>query len=231
MRNSMKIAGVLVCVGAVSVMGAWMGGPLDAAAPKADAPKIDAPKRTAPTGAAKVGEKAPDFVLKDLDGKEHKLVDLKGKVVVLEWFNADCPVCRQVYANGTVKKTYDAMKGMGDKYVYIAVNSTSNVTEEQMIARSKALLAEHKDMTIPVLNDFGGKTGRAYGAKTTPHMFVIDEQGILRYQGAISDDQRGAKGDEATNYVINALTQMAAGETVAPDQTRSWGCSVKYPRN
>jgi hypothetical protein len=62
-------------------------------------------------------------------------------------------------------------------------------------------------------------------------MFVIDAEGILRYQGAISDDQRGAKGAEATNYVINALTQMAAGETVSPDQTRSWGCGVKYPRN
>ncbi|MHC4102825.1 MAG: thioredoxin domain-containing protein, partial [Planctomycetota bacterium] len=85
----------------------------------------------------------------------------------------------------------------------------------------------HK-IDAPVLIDRDGKVGHLYGAKRTPHLFVIDAEGVLRYQGAIDDDQRGDKGEKATNYVVQAVRQIVAGETVAPDITRSYGCTVKY---
>lgn len=179
----------------------------------------------APDAKAKVGEKAPAFELVDLDGKAHKLEDFKGKTLVLEWFNPGCPWCRKVYDDGVVKDTLAAMKKLGKDYVYVAVNSTANMAEDRVKTQSAEFLASH-EIKIPVLMDYSGAVGKAYGARTTPHMYVIDGEGVLRYQGAFAD-RKDMKG---MNYVIGALEQIASGATVAPDATEPWGCSVKYKK-
>ncbi len=175
----------------------------------------------------KVGAPAPAFMLADHNGKTHKLGDFKGKTVVLEWFNPACPYCVGVYQRGVVKQTLETMKGLGEDYVYIAVNSSADRSKDDVVTLSTEFLKTQR-IDIPVLIDYDGRMGKAYGAKTTPHMFVIDKDGILRYQGAFTDDPNFRKGDVAKNYVINALRQLAAGETVTPDQVKPWGCSVKY---
>jgi peroxiredoxin len=176
---------------------------------------------------AKIGEKAPAWKLTDLDGKTHELKDFKGKNVVLEWTNPDCPFIVAVYEKGVVKETLDAMKKMGDDFVYIAVNSTANKPMEEVKKINVDFLKKH-ETKLPVVMDYDGKVGKAYGAKRTPHMFVIDGEGVLRYHGAFTDDQGSRKAPNHTNYVLGALKQIAAGETVTPDHVREWGCTVKY---
>jgi peroxiredoxin len=177
---------------------------------------------------AEIGEKAPNFTLTDQSGKEHNLADLKGKTVVLEWTNCDCPYVRGVYSRKVVHDTMKAMKEMGEDYVYLTVNSTANISKDEVLERSAKFFKKH-DVKVPMLVDYDGEVGKMYGAKTTPHMYVIDAEGILRYNGAYTDDPRGRK-DEPTNYVLNALNQIRKGETVAPDYVKPWGCSVKYKR-
>jgi peroxiredoxin len=177
---------------------------------------------------AKVGEAAPAFTLKDTKGTEHKLSDYAGKTVIIEWFNPDCPFCEGVYKKGIVKKTIDEAKAVDPNVVYIAVNSTANKPEDEVVATSDKFLSDQKMTSIPVLMDYSGTTGRAYGAKTTPHMFIIDGKGTLVYAGALTEK---FDKEDSTNYVINAVKQMNAGETVTPSTTKSWGCSVKYASN
>jgi peroxiredoxin len=178
---------------------------------------------------AKVGEAAPAFTLKDTKGQTHNLSDFAGKIVVIEWFNNDCPYCVGVYEKGVVKKTLDQLKEIDAGIVYLAINSTANKPMEDVVLGSDEFLAKN-NINIPMLMDYDGKTGHAYGAKTTPHMFVIDDKGVLRYQGAFTDDSSAKKAD-ATNYVITAVQQIKAGETVSPDYVKSWGCSVKYAKS
>ena len=176
---------------------------------------------------AKVGEKAPAWTMTDLDGTSHQLKDFKGKHVVLEWTNPECPYIVGVYEKGVVKHTLEAMKEMGENFVYIAVNSTANKPKDEVMKINREFLKKNK-VTVPVVMDYSGEVGKAYGAKRTPHMFVIDDEGVLRYHGAFTDDAGSRKGIESTNYVLDALKQIAAGETVTPDHVREWGCSVKY---
>ena len=184
----------------------------------------------APKTAPEIGGPAPSFELKDLDGKTHKLSDFKGKNVVLEWYNPGCPYCKGIYESGVVTKTLEGMKAIKGDHVYIAVNSTGNMPEDQVADQSRRLLEKSGlDGKVPVLLDHDGTVGKAYGARTTPHMFVIDSKGVLRYAGAYTDDPL-RKNAEPTNYVLNALAQIAAGETVSPDQTDPWGCGVKYKK-
>lgn len=178
---------------------------------------------------AKIGEKAPAWKLTDLDGKTHELKDFKGKNIVLEWTNPDCPYIVGVYDKGVVKETLDGMKEMGENFVYIAVNSTANKPMEEVKKINVDFLKKH-EIKLPVVMDYDGKVGKAYGAKRTPHMFVIDGEGILRYHGEFTDDQGSRKAPNHTNRVLVALTQIAAGETVTPDNVREWGCSVKYAK-
>ena len=179
---------------------------------------------------AKVGEKAPAWTMTDLDGKTHELKNFKGKHVVLEWTNPECPYIVGVYEKGVVRYTLAEMKKMGDNFVYIAVNSTSNKPKEEVMKINREFLKKN-EVTVPVVMDYSGAVGKAYGAKRTPHMFVIDAEGVLRYHGAFTDDAGSSKGTESTNHVLNALKQIAAGETVTPDHVREWGCSVKYANN
>jgi len=176
---------------------------------------------------AKVGEKAPAWTMKDLDGKEHELGDFDGKHVVLEWTNPDCPFIVGVYERGVVKETLDAMKEMEADVVYIAVNSTANMPKEKVMETNRKFLEKH-EVKVPVVMDYEGTVGKTYGATRTPHMFVIDDEGVLRYHGAFTDDAMSRDFPNHTNYVVQALQQIAAGETVAPTYVREWGCTVKY---
>ncbi len=173
---------------------------------------------------AKVGEAAPNFTLDDAKGKSHTLSDYKGKVVILQWINPECPICNRVSKSGLVTKMAKECKALDKDIVHLAINSTAGMPG----STSVQYLKKHKIKASALIDD-DGKVGHLYGARTTPHMFVIDAEGILRYQGAIDDDPRGGK-EDATNYVVNAVRQIASGETVSPDYVKSYGCSVKYAK-
>ncbi|QRN96863.1 thioredoxin family protein [Archangium violaceum] len=170
---------------------------------------------------AQVGKPAPAFTLKDEAGKEHSLAQYKGKIVVLEWTNSDCPFVQRHYTANTMQKTlagFDAKK-----VVWLAVDSTASHTPDKVAAWKK-----EKGFTYSVLQDASGTVGKSYGAKTTPHMYVIDEQGVLRYAGAIDDDPRGNKKEGTTNYVKTAVDALLSGKPVPATSSEPYGCSVKY---
>lgn len=172
--------------------------------------------------AAKIGEAAPAWTLKDIKGKEWKSTDCAGKIVVLEWVNPQCPVCRGAHKDGRIPNMVKELRELGA--VHIAINSTHNTTAE---ANDKAL--KEYGVDYPVLLDLDGTVGKAFGAKTTPHLFVIDTEGVLRYGGALDNNEKNDKsGEEITNYAINAVKQIKAGETVSPDYWKPYGCQVKY---
>ncbi len=169
---------------------------------------------------AQVGQPAPAFTLKDESGKEHSLAQYKGKVVVLEWTNPECPFVKRHYEADTMIKTRAGFDSQ--KVVWLAVDSTASNTPEKSAAWKKA-----EGLAYPVLQDASGTVGRAYAAKTTPHMYVIDAQGVLRYAGAIDDDPRG-KNEKDTNYVKTAVDALLTGKPVPASTTAPYGCSVKY---
>jgi peroxiredoxin len=172
---------------------------------------------------AKIGEAAPAWTLKDIKGTEWKSTDQAGKIVVLEWVNPQCPVCKGAHKDGRIPNMVKEIKGM-DNVVFLAVNSSHFTNAEE---NQKALDAYGVD--YPVLLDVDGTVGKSFGARTTPHIFVIDDKGVLRYHGALDNNAKGDKsGADITNYVVNAVKQIKAGETVTPDYVQSYGCSVKY---
>lgn len=163
---------------------------------------------------------APAFTLENQDGEEVSLSDHAGKIVVLEWTNWDCPFVQRHYEAGTMKdlaEEYD-----DDGVVWLAVNSIHYATQE----KDKQWIEKY-DLPYPILHDPSGEVGKAYGAKTTPHMFIIDRGGELAYQGGIDDDPRGNK-EDPTNYVRRALDELVAGKEVSTPEARPYGCSVKY---
>jgi peroxiredoxin len=183
-----------------------------------------APEKTTPPAvvneSAAVGAPAPDFTLTDENGKTHTLAQYKGKTVVLEWTNPDCPFVKRHAAKGTMPTLANAWAKRD--VVWLAVNSTHSNTAE----KSRAYRAE-KALPYPTLQDASGTVGKLYGAKTTPHMFVIDEAGVLRYMGAIDDDPHG-DGEKPSSYVESALTAVTTGKAPASPSTKPYGCSVKY---
>ncbi|MDY7110566.1 MAG: redoxin domain-containing protein [Planctomycetota bacterium] len=188
---------------------------------------VAVPQSTAPAKSekAKVGKPAPQFTLKDTTGTSHSLSDFRGKIVVMQWINPDCPYCRRVVSKGVVEQTLEELKAIDEDIVYLAVNST-----HYMDADDTAKYLKKHELDVPGLIDSDGTVGRLYDARTTPHMFVIDRKGVLRYSGAIDDDVRGTRGDEATNYVVKAVGLIDDGKQVSPDTTRPYGCSVKYAK-
>lgn len=174
---------------------------------------------------AEVGKAAPNFTLKTTEGKDWSLTDAKGKTVVLEWCNPNCPACQGVTSNGTVSSMLTELKKLDSNIVVVFINSSA--ADQKSLDGTAAYLKEHH-IDVPALLDTEGSVGHLYGARTTPHCFVIDDKGVLRYQGAI-DDAKGAQ--KATmNYVVNAVKQIKANETVSPDTTTSYGCGVKYKK-
>ncbi len=177
-----------------------------------------------PAAKLKIGQEAPAFALKDSTGKERKLADHKGKIVVLEWFNTQCPVVEACYKNKVIQDAQQKVKELDKDIVWVAINTTYNTTADDNNAWIKKY-----GLTNPILLDTDGKVGRLYDARKTPHMYVIDKEGILRYQGAIDNNEARRKPPaEVVNYVVNAVTQIVNGETVEPDTTQAYGCTVKY---
>lgn len=177
---------------------------------------------------AEVGEPAPSFELRALDGATHDLASLRGKVVVLEWFNPDCPFVRYAHDEGGPLHTA-AKDANAQGVVWLAVNSGAPGQQGHGIERNKRA-AQEWNLEHPILVDASGAVGRSYGAKTTPHMYVIDDAGILVYQGALDDAPLGKKEGKPTRYVIDALTDLAASRAVSAKETKPYGCSVKYSR-
>ena len=172
-------------------------------------------------GGVSNGEKAPNFTLPTAAGGQASLSDFAGKVVVLEWVNPDCPFVKRHYKADTMETL--AAKYADDDVVWLTINST-----HYMDADANARFAEDESLDVPILVDADGRVGKIYGAKTTPHMFIIDADGVIVYQGAIDDDPRGSKGEGTTNYVEAALDETLAGQKVSTAETQPYGCSVKY---
>jgi len=172
-----------------------------------------------------VGDKAPAFTLNDSAGNAVSLADFKGKTVVLEWTNPDCPFVKRHYQEGSMKNlstAYDESMGV----LWLTINSTN-----YMDAAANAAFVKKEGITWEVLVDQDGTVGHAYGAATTPHMFIIDAEGTVVYHGAIDDDPRGNMDSGArTNYVANALNEIAVGKSVSTPETKPYGCSVKYAK-
>src|SRR5690606_28868556 len=166
-----------------------------------------------------VGKPAPPFELKGLDGNTYKLSDYKGKIVVLEWANKDCPVWRKVLPMLNETATKYAGKDQ-QEIVWLAIDSTYSMAPEDVREYAKANKVER-----PILDDREGKVGKAYGARTTPHMFIINQEGVVVYDGGI-DNQK--KGGEHVNYVAKALDEIKAGKDVSEANTNPYGCAVKY---
>ena len=178
---------------------------------------------------AKLNESAPEFKLTGSNGSEHSLSDFKGKIVVLEWINYDCPF---------VKKHYDSknMQSLQEKYtkegiIWLAICSSNkgkqgNFSVEEINKRTN----EHGAKFTAYLIDEDGKVGKMYGAKTTPHMYIIDKSGMLVYAGGIDDIASTDVDDiqDAKNYVASALDELLAGKEVSVQSSTPYGCSVKY---
>jgi peroxiredoxin len=172
---------------------------------------------------AEIGKPAPSFTLMDQDGNEVSLSDFEGKVIVLEQFNDQCPFVVKFYREGHMNEL--ASRYAEQDVVWLAIDSSNFSNVEQ----NKAIASEWS-IDRPLLDDSAGDTGRAYGAKTTPHMFIIDTEGVLRYAGAIDSNSSANTGDiaDAENYVVKALDEILAGESVSTPETKPYGCSVKY---
>jgi peroxiredoxin len=178
---------------------------------------------------AKVGAPAPDFALPDLDGKTVKLSEYKGKTVVLEWFNPECPFVRASHTKGSL--VGEAKKHTGKGIVWLAINSGAPGKQGAGAEKSRTGLKTY-GLEHPVLLDESGAVGRQYGATNTPHMFVIDKTGKLVYRGAIDNSPDGEgespQGGKLVNYVDAALDDLAAGRAVQTAETKAYGCGVKY---
>ena len=176
-----------------------------------------------------VGQPAPDFSAPDLQGRTVRLSDFKGRYVVLEWTNPECPYVRRHYNSGNMPSLQKEVATKG--VVWLAINSSSQASGEFTPPESMAKwLGEKGGAPRATLIDMDGKVGRAYGARTTPHMYVVDPQGKLIYAGAI-DDKRWASAEDtksARNYVRAALEESMAGKAVSVAATTPYGCSVKY---
>lgn len=179
--------------------------------------------------AVSVGEMAPPFSAVDARGKAVHLADFKGRHVVLEWVNPGCPFVVKHYGAGNMQAT---QKGAADKgVVWLAVNSTAKDHTDYLSPEAMgAWMQSRKAVASATLMDPDGKVGRAYGARTTPHMYVIDPAGKLVYAGAIDSKASANPADiaTATNHVKMALAETLAGKAVSVASTRPYGCSVKY---
>ena len=180
--------------------------------------------------AVEIGAAAPDFSATDINGAPVKLSALKGKVVVLEWTNHQCPFVVKHYKPGNMQAVQKAAKEQGA--IWIAINSSAAGKEGHLAdgAAAQAVVKEQGSNATHIILDAAGAIGKLYGAKTTPHMFVIDANGALAYMGAIDSKATASSDDikDATNYVTNAVASLVKGVPVEPASTQPYGCSVKY---
>jgi len=178
---------------------------------------------------AKLGAPAPDFTLVDLDGKQVSLASFRGKTVVLEWFNPGCPFVKASHTKGSLVDTAARHSKAG--VVWLAINSGAPGKQGHGVDANRAGRETFK-LEHPILLDESGRVGRAYAAAHTPHLYVLNKEGVLVYRGAIdnSPDAEGqsASGGKLVNYVDAALADLEAGRPVATPETEAYGCSVKY---
>jgi peroxiredoxin len=179
-------------------------------------------------GAAEIGQPAPDFTATDIYGKTIQLSDYKGKIVVLESYNQDCPFCHNHYRSGAMQELQRDLAVRGVAWLLVDSVNRKNSSYRTPEQARKELTAQKMTVTAWI-DDNSGQVGSAYGMRTTPHMFVIDKNGILVYNGAI-DDRPIPSGDprSAHNYFRAAIDQLLAGEKISVPQTKPYGCAVKY---
>jgi len=174
---------------------------------------------------AEVGKPAPGFTLQDLDGNQVSLSDFKGKTVVLEWFNPDCPFVVYAHTDGPLAK--QASKSAEDGVTWLAINSGAPGKQGHGVDRNRSAATEWS-IEHPILMDESGDVGRLYGAKTTPEMYVVNPEGVLVYAGALDNAPRGRVEGKEVNFLVQALEDVAAGRPIQTDHTKPYGCSVKY---
>lgn len=216
--RGLRLAG-LIAAGAASI--AFAG-----AAPTAGPEHADHAEQAA-KGPIKVGQKVTNFTLKDTEGVDRQLQKYldDGKIVVIEWFNSECPYIKKHHVHTTTM--IDLEQEFRDQgVVWLAINSGAPGKQGTGLEHNIKARADYK-MTYPLLLDESGEVGRMFGAKTTPDMRIITPDGVLAYAGAI-DDNRMPRGEAKVNYVRQALREIIAGETVSVDQTRPYGCGIKY---
>ena len=176
-----------------------------------------------------VGSNAPDFSLTDSKGKTQSVSQYKGKYVVLEWFNPECPFVKKHYGSGNMQKLQEEFTGKG--IVWLSIDSSAPGKEGHLTAeQANAKMTEWKTKQTALVLDPDGKAGQSYGAKNTPHMFVINPEGKIIYEGAIDSKATANPSDiaSATNYVKVALDESLGGKPVSNANTKPYGCSVKY---
>ena len=176
-----------------------------------------------------VGKAAPGFSIDDPSGRAVSLADFRGKTVVLEWSNPDCPTVQKHYESGNMQKTQAEAAAAGA--VWLTINSSAEGEQGHMTpAEAKAFAASQPSRRTAYLLDPKGEVGRRYGAKATPHMYVINPAGTLVYRGAIDDKPTTDKADiaGARNHVLAALSELKAGKPVSVPSSRAYGCNVKY---
>jgi hypothetical protein len=180
--------------------------------------------------AAEVGQPAPDFTLTDIDGITHKLSEYKGRTVVLEWVNPECPIVQKHYdKSGNIPRLQKTYTGAG--VVWLSINSASSGKQGDFDpAKVKAWMAKVGAAPTDYFRDSTGEVGHLYGAKTTPHIFIVNPEGTLVYAGGIDSIASADPADiaRATNYVDAAMADLKAGRPVAHSNTKPYGCSVKY---
>jgi peroxiredoxin len=176
-----------------------------------------------------VGSAAPDFSLPDANGKTHSLSENKGKYVVLEWFNPECPFVKKHYGSGNMQKLQDQYTSKG--VVWFSIDSNAPGAEGHMTPeQAQQVMKKWNTKQTALLLDPDGEAGRSYGARNTPHMFVINPEGKIVYEGAIDSKATPNPDDitSSTNYVKVALDESMSGKAVSNANTRPYGCSVKY---
>ena len=182
------------------------------------------------SAAVEVGQAAPDFSLTDIKGQKHSLSEYKGKTVVLEWNNPDCPIVRKHYESDNLPKLQ--RDETADGIVWRLINSGAPGLQggDYSNAELQAWLTAHHAAPTDYFRDADGKVGHLYGARNTPQLFIVDAKGTVVYAGAIDSIPSANKRDipKATNYVREALTAMKAGQPIPHATTRAYGCSVKY---
>jgi hypothetical protein len=178
----------------------------------------------------KVGAPAPDFTGRDIQGKTHRLSDYRGKLVVLEAYNPECPFCANHYKSDSMQALQAAVTSKGGIWLVVNPTAPGNPGHRAPEAARTEFSAQGMKATA-WLDDSSGAIGRLYGMQTTPHMFVIDASGILAYAGAI-DDRPASSGDPRTarSYVKQAVEALMAGRPAPVGETKPYGTGVKYAR-
>ncbi len=229
MIGKMKNAAAAVCL-ALSLASCSEAPQSNSAQVSASGEKVGSVAAELPPG-LDLGKPAPDFTLSDSKGKSHKLSDYKGKFVVLEWVNFECPFVQKHYSSDNMQQLQK--KYTGKDVVWLSINSSADGKQGNYPAEKiEQLISEKKAQPTAYLIDADGTVGQLYHATSTPHMFIIDKDSNLAYRGAIDDNNSSDAEDapKAKNYVAAALDQAMDGKPITTTATQAYGCSVKYKK-